>query len=157
MFTIITIVAAVVGISISAALSVIGWLSAGWGVEFAIIAVLLATVPNYFMWKASHATTRSVTPATNAPEKPIEPDDLREPAPDEDVPDKAFVRFVFSLDRDERLDVYERLALDVLVDTSGEVILVHQDEEFTPLSLCDTVKEVPLCFVIQAKAMAAPH
>jgi hypothetical protein len=75
----------------------------------------------------------------SAQEKP-KPDDIRVQPPDEELTEEAYVRFVFALDRTERLGIYEQLRKRV-VGPEREVIVTAGETKQTFAQFCDAMKE----------------
>lgn len=67
-------------------------------------------------------------------------DDVRVQPPHEEMSQEAYIRFVFSLDRDERLGIYEQLLKRVIA--SEKLVMVHDgDTKKTLAQLCDATTE----------------
>jgi hypothetical protein len=75
------------------------------------------------------------------PEVEIATEDIRDPAPDEPIVDHSMVRFIFKLDRDERLSVYESAAPWFLAAESNTPLLVREGTSFSLAQICDRATE----------------
>jgi AAA ATPase-like protein len=72
--------------------------------------------------------------------EPIQ-DDIRESSPDEDIVNESSVRFLFSLDREERLEIYEKIK-DRVLSSDLQIPVVRDDvADMSLAQLCDRMTE----------------
>lgn len=75
------------------------------------------------------------------PSKKVTPDDLRNYPPDEDPSQEAYVRFIFALEKDERIANYEKVAPRVLTKQPAAPILSIGGKELSLAQLIDSRTE----------------
>lgn len=75
------------------------------------------------------------------PDKNIAADDLRNFPPDEDSNQQAYVRFVFGLNEDDRISIYESLATKILTRNPSAPIVLTGNKQLTVAQLVDSRHE----------------
>lgn len=75
------------------------------------------------------------------PEESVDPDDLRNFPPDEDSNQQAFVLFVFGLEKNERITIYESLSEKILTQNQSAPITLTGDKGLSFAQLIDSRHE----------------
>ena len=79
-------------------------------------------------------------------------DDLRSFPPDEDPSEDAYVRFVFSLDKSERIENYDQVTSKILADNISTPIIVHNGKQLSFQQFFDSRTEGLYSINIRTKA-----